>query len=52
MKTQLKDLEEQELEMDYWINKLHSGLQNTFLNAEDQNKYTYLTYEDFKTLNR
>ncbi len=38
--------------MDSWIEHLHKGLQDTFLNSEEQSKYTYLTYEDFKNLSK
>jgi hypothetical protein len=39
--------------MNYWIDELHKGLSDTFLsNSEEHNKYTYLTYEDFRTLSK
>lgn len=33
--------------MDLYIEHLHKGLLETFLNNEENKKYTFLTYEDF-----
>ena len=52
MQKELEDLTTEEAEMDKWIDHLHKGLQETFLNNDEQSKYTYLTYEDFQNLGK
>jgi transcription factor E2F2 len=38
--------------MDLYIEHLHKGLLDTFLNNEENKKYTFLTYEDFQKLSK
>lgn len=53
MKKELTLLEKQEKEMNQWIENLHKGISETFQkNSEEHNQYTYLTYDDFRTLGK
>ncbi|KRW99691.1 hypothetical protein PPERSA_03492 [Pseudocohnilembus persalinus] len=53
MELELQSLTDQEKEMDFWIQDLHKGLTDTFIqNSDEQKQYTYLTYDDFKKLSK
>lgn len=52
MKKQLEALVDDEKQMDECIQELHKKLNQNFLNNEEQTKYTYLTYDDFKALSK